>query len=361
MSDTANYNWPKPRTPGASQIVEIQRVATALDQADAKAKEISDALAALNAAYDAHTHAFGDLTSKPSTVAGFGITDAYTKSEINTKVANDIDAAINALINGSPGALDTLQELATAMGNDPNFAATMTNSLATKVTKALNLSDIPDKAAARGNLGLGSAATASVSSFATAAQGGKADTAVQPGALGSAAYASTGSFLGASAKAVDSGKLNGATESYTGTAYSIAKRNSSGDLEARLLRSTYGASATLPGNREFIMRGSTSDSFLRPITTAAAAAALQPYLGNEVYTGSTRDQTTFPVGHLVCAEKNGGHPDRNQSQVVRVHPSNTMGYHLGDSGAILAGTWRSRGRSSHYSSQWLFFLMQRTA
>ncbi|MCV0352559.1 MAG: pyocin knob domain-containing protein [Nitratireductor sp.] len=83
--------------------------------------------------------------------------------------------------------------------------------------------------------------------------------------------------------------------------------------------------------------------------------------GNDVYTGSSRDHTTFPVGHLVCAEKNGGHPDRNQSQVVRVHPSNTMGYHLGDSGAILAGTWRSRGRSSHYSSQWLFFLMQRTA
>ncbi|MEC9247312.1 MAG: hypothetical protein VYB05_21340 [Pseudomonadota bacterium] len=178
MSNTANYNWPKPRTPGASQIIEIQRVANALDQADTKAKEISDALAALNAAYDAHTHAYGDLTGRPTTVAGFGITDAYTKTEIDTKVAADIDAAINALVNGSPGALDTLQELATAMGNDPNFATTVTNSLAGKLSKALNLADIVDQAAARSNLGLGSAATESTSSFASALQGINADNAL---------------------------------------------------------------------------------------------------------------------------------------------------------------------------------------
>ncbi|MBN8243315.1 hypothetical protein JF546_09860 [Nitratireductor aquimarinus] len=263
MSDTANYNWPKPRTPGASQIVEIQRVATALDQADAKAKEISDALAALNAAYDAHTHAFGDLTGKPSTVAGFGITDAYTKSEINTKVANDIDAAINALINGSPGALDTLQELATAMGNDPNFAATVTNSLATKVTKSLNLSDIPDKSAARGNLGLGSAATASVSSFATAAQGGKADTAVQPGNLGSAAFAAASSFLGAGAKAVDADKVDGYHASAGANANTVAVRNGSGYLYATIFNQTY---ASTNSSIHRILTQNSSDGFLRPST-----------------------------------------------------------------------------------------------
>lgn len=46
----------------------------------------------------------------------------YTKTEVDTLIAN--------LINGSPGALDTLNELAAALGNDPNFAATITNSLA---------------------------------------------------------------------------------------------------------------------------------------------------------------------------------------------------------------------------------------
>lgn len=41
-----------------------------------------------------------------------------------------VRAAIDAVINGSPGALDTLDELAAALGDDANFAATVTNALA---------------------------------------------------------------------------------------------------------------------------------------------------------------------------------------------------------------------------------------
>ena len=44
--------------------------------------------------------------------------------------------AIAALVNSAPGALDTLQELAAALGNDANFAATVTNALAGKVSKS---------------------------------------------------------------------------------------------------------------------------------------------------------------------------------------------------------------------------------
>jgi hypothetical protein len=40
------------------------------------------------------------------------------------------------LINGAPGALDTLNELAAALGDDANFAATVTNSLAAKAPLA---------------------------------------------------------------------------------------------------------------------------------------------------------------------------------------------------------------------------------
>ncbi len=46
-----------------------------------------------------------------------------------------VDAAIEQLVNGSPAALDTLKELSDALGNDPNFAATITNALAGKVDK----------------------------------------------------------------------------------------------------------------------------------------------------------------------------------------------------------------------------------
>jgi hypothetical protein len=45
-------------------------------------------------------------------------------------------AAITALINSSPATLDTLKELATALGNDPNFATTITNALSLKAPLA---------------------------------------------------------------------------------------------------------------------------------------------------------------------------------------------------------------------------------
>lgn len=56
----------------------------------------------------------------------------------NQQLANTafVRAAITALINASPGLLDTLGELAAALGNDANFAATMTAALAAKAPLA---------------------------------------------------------------------------------------------------------------------------------------------------------------------------------------------------------------------------------
>lgn len=46
--------------------------------------------------------------------------------------AAELEARVAALVASSPAALDTLNELATALGNDPNFATTITNALAKK-------------------------------------------------------------------------------------------------------------------------------------------------------------------------------------------------------------------------------------
>ena len=46
-----------------------------------------------------------------------------------------VDKAVEQILNGSPEALDTLKELADALGNDPNFAATVTKQLGQKVDK----------------------------------------------------------------------------------------------------------------------------------------------------------------------------------------------------------------------------------
>ena len=56
----------------------------------------------------------------------------------STRLANTafVKAAIAALVDSSPAALDTLKELATALGNDANFATTMTNALTAKAPLA---------------------------------------------------------------------------------------------------------------------------------------------------------------------------------------------------------------------------------
>jgi hypothetical protein len=53
-------------------------------------------------------------------------------AETNAKTYADQKVA--ALVNSSPTTLDTLKELADAMGDDPNFATTMTNLIGTKET-----------------------------------------------------------------------------------------------------------------------------------------------------------------------------------------------------------------------------------
>lgn len=56
------------------------------------------------------------------------------QSTNNTQIATTafVKTALAALVDSSPAALDTLNELAEALGNDPNFATTMTNALAGK-------------------------------------------------------------------------------------------------------------------------------------------------------------------------------------------------------------------------------------
>jgi hypothetical protein len=54
---------------------------------------------------------------------------------------NYVDTQLAALVDSAPSALDTLNELAAALGDDENFATTVTNSLATKQDVVANVSD----------------------------------------------------------------------------------------------------------------------------------------------------------------------------------------------------------------------------
>lgn len=67
----------------------------------------------------------------------------------NTQIATTafVKAALAGLVGSSPAALDTLNELADALGNDPNFATTMTNALAGKQPLDSTLTTLSGKTA----------------------------------------------------------------------------------------------------------------------------------------------------------------------------------------------------------------------
>jgi len=91
--------------------------------------------------------ATGGSSSNWNTAYGWGdhSTQSYaTQTYVGTEVSN--------LVDSSPAALDTLNELAAALGDDPNFATTVTNSIALKAPLA--------SPSFTGNVGIGKAAPA---------------------------------------------------------------------------------------------------------------------------------------------------------------------------------------------------------
>ncbi|NKG32830.1 phage tail protein [Erwinia rhapontici] len=77
-----------------------------------------------------------------------------------------VQTAIAALVSGSPAALDTLKELADALGGDAHFSTTVLSALAGKMDITKNGADINNVAQFLVNLGLGDAAKRSVGSGA---------------------------------------------------------------------------------------------------------------------------------------------------------------------------------------------------
>ena len=110
-------------------------------------------------------------------------------------------ALVNALTSASPETLDTLAEIATALGADPNFAATMTAALAARVRfDAAQSLTVGEQAQARSNIGAGT------SSFS----GAYGDLSSKP-TLGDAAAKNTGTTAGTVAAGDDS-RITGAAQ-----------------------------------------------------------------------------------------------------------------------------------------------------
>mgnify|MGYP003335118608 FL=1 len=91
----------------------------------------------------------------PTATAGTNTTQIATTAFVSS--------AVSALVNSAPEALNTLKELADALGSDASFSTTISTALGGKLAAASNLSDVASVSTARTNLGLGSMATQSAS------------------------------------------------------------------------------------------------------------------------------------------------------------------------------------------------------
>lgn len=80
--------------------------------------------------------ALNELKTLVDAGGGAGIDDASTSASStwsSTKISTQITSAINSILASAPTALDTLNELAAAIGNDPTFATTIATSIGNRV------------------------------------------------------------------------------------------------------------------------------------------------------------------------------------------------------------------------------------
>jgi hypothetical protein len=129
----------------------IETAATA-DQTDAEIKTAYE--------NNSNTNAFTDADHSKLDGIETGATADQTKADIDAlNVDADTldgqhgayytayaDTAVSNLVDSSPAALNTLNELAAALGDDANFSTTMTNALAGKVDDSQVLTNVPSGA-----------------------------------------------------------------------------------------------------------------------------------------------------------------------------------------------------------------------
>lgn len=98
----------------------------------AKANAAATTTALAGKAPLSHTHAQAEITGL---IAALG--NKLEADDIANFVTNgEMNAAIAALVDSAPGTLDTLNELAAALGDDPNLSATLTTLIGTKANSA---------------------------------------------------------------------------------------------------------------------------------------------------------------------------------------------------------------------------------
>ena len=123
-ANTPNRNYPLPHEDNKTAF-DVLRLIAALSAIDV---DMATALIGLVSKAPLASPAFTGTPTAPTQTFGNDSNALATTAFVR--------AAVAALVNSSPATLDTLNELAAALGNDANFAATMTAALAGKANVA---------------------------------------------------------------------------------------------------------------------------------------------------------------------------------------------------------------------------------
>lgn len=208
-----------------------------------------------------------DLAAGTYKITGLGTpsanTDAATKAYVDSTVA--------AVVDSAPAALDTLNELAAALGDDANFATTVSTSIGTKVAKA---GDSMTGALSMGNN--------KITDLATATNGTDAvnktyiDTVF--GSTSSAATSATSAATSASSASTSASSALTSANSAAASASAASTSASSASTSASSALSTYSSVIGLTGagivrDMGLITDADTTSTTYINISTIAASAA----------------------------------------------------------------------------------------
>lgn len=169
------------------------RVQTGLDRTAAA----NSATAAASSEAAAATYLTQTQAARDATLAALdNFDDKYLgEYELDPALDNDGNALVSGALyfNPNSGSQGTMK-----VYNGTMWVAAYAD-LSGALVAAANLSDLTNIPAARANLGLGTAATTAASAYATAAQGAKADTALQPAAIGTTVQGYSSALQGTTA------------------------------------------------------------------------------------------------------------------------------------------------------------------